>query len=78
MTEDQAVTFLIQMLQFAPSVANALFTGKSSDAITETEMKSQKPHECSQELPQEYDELVDDLIAMGEDENLEEWELVDE
>tara|TARA_R100000773_G_scaffold16557_1_gene15058 strand:+ start:5279 stop:7081 length:1803 start_codon:yes stop_codon:yes gene_type:complete len=34
--------------------------------------------ECSQELPQEYDELVDDLIAMGEDENLEEWELVDE
>ena len=78
LTEDQAVTFLIQMLQFAPSVANALFTGKSSDAITETEMKSQKPHECSQELPQEYDELVDDLIAMGEDENLEEWELVDE
>ena len=78
LTEDQAVTFLIQMLQFAPSVANALFTGKSSDAITETEMKSQKPHECSQELPEEYDELVDDLIAMGEDENLEEWELVDE
>ena len=78
LTEDQAVTFLIQMLQFAPSVENALFTGKSSDAITETEMKSQKPHECSQELPQEYDELVDDLIAMGEDENLEEWELVDE
>ena len=34
--------------------------------------------ECSQELPEEYDELVDDLIAMGEDENLEEWELVDE
>jgi hypothetical protein len=78
LTEDQAVTFLIQMLQFAPSVANALFTGESSEAITETEMKSQKPHECSQELPEEYDDLVDDLIAMGEDENLEEWELVDE
>ena len=34
--------------------------------------------ECSQELPQEYDDLVEDLIAMGEDENLEEWDLVDE
>ena len=76
LTEDQAITFLIQMLQFSPDVANALFTGKSSETITE--MKSQKPHECSQELPQEYDHLVDDLIAMGEDENLEDWDLVDE
>jgi hypothetical protein len=32
----------------------------------------------SSEMPEGYDSIADDLIALGEDENLEEWELVDE
>lgn len=76
LTEDQAITFLIQMLQFTPEVANALFGGNSAQAITQ--MMSHKKHTCSMEMPKEYDEAIDDLIALGEDVDLEAWELVDE
>ena len=40
LTEDQAVTFLIQMLQFDPNVAKGLFTGDASEEITE--LRAQK------------------------------------
>jgi hypothetical protein len=76
LTQDQAITFLIQMLQFSPEVANALFSGNSSQAITT--MMSQKKHECSMDMPKEYDSMVDDLIALGEDVDEDMWELVDE
>jgi len=76
LTQDQAITFLIQMLQFSPEVANALFTGDSSQAITT--MMSQKKHECSMDIPKEYDSMVDDLITLGEDVDEDQWELVDE
>ena len=33
---------------------------------------------CSMDMPEEYDEAIDDLIALGEDVDLEAWELVDE
>jgi len=76
LTEDQAITFLVQMLQFEPKVANALFSGDSSKVLTE--MKSHEKHTCSMEMPEEYDSAIDELIAMGEDVDLEAWDLVDE
>lgn len=71
LTQDQAITFLVQMLQFEPSVAQALFTGNSSAVITQ--MKSQKKLEASAPASEE---LVRELTSLGEDEDLEEWELV--
>ena len=71
LTQDQAITFLVQMLQFEPSVAKALFTGNSSAVITQ--MKSQKKIEASAPASEE---LVRELTSLGEDEDLEEWELV--
>ena len=71
LTQDQAITFLVQMLQFEPSVAQALFTGNSSAVITQ--MKSQKKLEASSPASEE---LVRELTSLGEDEDLEEWELV--
>lgn len=76
LTQDQAITFLVQMLQFEPKVANALFSGDSSKVLTE--MKSHEKHTCSMEMPKEYDAAIDELIAMGEDVDLEAWDLVDE
>ena len=76
LTEDQAITFLVQMLQFEPKVANALFSGESSKVLTE--MKSHEKHTCSMEMPKEYDAAIDELIAMGEDVDTEVWDLVDE
>jgi hypothetical protein len=71
LTQDQAITFLVQMLQFEPSVAKALFAGNSSAVITQ--MKSQKKIEAS--VPAS-EELVRELTSLGEDEDLEDWELV--
>jgi hypothetical protein len=71
LTQDQAITFLVQMLQFEPSVAKALFAGNSSAVITQ--MKSQKKLEASSPASEE---LVRELTSLGEDEDLEEWELV--
>ena len=71
LTQDQAITFLVQMLQFEPSVAKALFAGNSSAIITQ--MKSQKKLEASAPASEE---LVRELTSLGEDEDLEEWELV--
>lgn len=78
LTKDQAVTFLIQMLQFDPSVANALFSGNAGAIITQ--MMSQKKSEgmicCSSDKNDNLDNSADELIAMGEDENLDEWDLI--
>lgn len=43
----------------------------------ETGIKMEK-HQCSMEMPEEYDSAIDDLIALGEDIDSETWELVDE
>jgi hypothetical protein len=71
LTQDQAITFLVQMLQFEPSVARALFTGNSSAVITQ--MKSEKKSKASDPA---FGGWVQELTSLGEDEDLEEWELV--
>ena len=75
LTIDQAITFLVQMLQFDPEVAKALFTGKSAEAISMSKEKNKKKITLKKT---EVDLVADSLIELGEviDEN--EWELIDE
>jgi hypothetical protein len=79
LTQDQAITFLVQMLQFEPSVAEALFAGNSSSVITQ--MKSQKGGGDSRPFLQEElaAELVAKLQEIGESEEdlLKDFEMVD-
>lgn len=50
----------------------------AQDAELITEMKAHQKHECSMDMPEEYDDAIDELIAMGEDVDTEMWDLVDE
>lgn len=78
LTIDQAITFLIQMLQFEPAVAKALFQGNSASEIT----MSKEKHVCLAEKKSKKKEgtdlIADELINLGEEINDEEWELIDE
>jgi hypothetical protein len=75
LTVDQAITFLVQMLQFDPQVAKALFAGNSANVITQ--MKS---HKFKQEVPEftheEEHKWIEALRGKGEVVDLDEWELV--
>jgi hypothetical protein len=75
LTTDQAITFLVQMLQFDPQVAKALFAGNSANVITQ--MKS---HKFKQEVPEftheEEHKWIEALRGKGEVVDLNEWELV--
>jgi hypothetical protein len=75
LTVDQAITFLVQMLQFDPQVAKALFAGNSANVITQ--MKS---HKFKQEVPEftheEEHKWIEALRGKGEVVDLNEWELV--
>lgn len=75
LTIDQAITFLIQMLQFEPAVAKALFSGNSASEIT---MSKDKRSQKKNKKKTETDLIADELINLGEDINLEDWELIDE
>ena len=79
LSQDQAITFLVQMLQFEPEVAQALFVGNSSAVITQ--MKAQKGGGDGRPFLQEglAAELVAKLQEIGESEEdlLKEFEMVD-
>jgi len=64
LTIDQAITFLIQMLQFDPAVAKALFSGNSADEISMAKDNQKKKSSLKNKL--DYGEEID----------LNEWELV--
>lgn len=72
---DQAITFLVQMLQFDPQVAKALFAGNSSDVIAQ--MKSHKFKTDVPELSKEQESAwLKELRGKGEVVDLDEWELI--
>jgi len=75
LTVDQAITFLVQMLQFDPQVAKALFAGNSANVITQ--MKS---HKFKQDVPEftheEEHKWIEALRGKGEVVDLNEWELI--
>ena len=70
---DQAITFLVQMLQFDPAVAKALFDGTSSAVISE--LKSQKP-KAPIFSKEEESNWIEALRGKGEVVDLNEWELI--
>lgn len=75
LTIDQAITFLIQMLQFEPAVAKALFAGNSASQIT---MSKEKKVVLKSKKKSETDLIADELINLGEEIDGNEWELIDE
>ena len=72
---DQAITFLVQMLQFDPQVAKALFAGNSSDVIAQ--MKSHKFKAGIPDFSKEQESAwLKELRGKGEVVDLNEWELI--
>ena len=73
LTSEQAIVFLIQMLQFEPSVAEALFT-EGEDAVEKVEAAK------FSKLPKKTQlKVANELIELGEDEAdiLKEYSLID-
>ena len=83
-TEDQAIVFLVQMLQFDIEVARAMFSGDGSNELsvalskkkesTDPEIKKDERPFLSDENGVELFSLIDEL---GEDEDLEHYEIID-
>jgi len=73
LTKEQAIVFLIQMLQFEPSVAKALFT-EGKDAVVEVEASKFSKLPKKKQL-----KVADYLIKCGEEEEtmLSDFELID-
>jgi len=77
-SEDQAITFLIQMLQFDPEVAKSLFRGNASEKVAKeqalkmlSKLKKQEP--TDEDLNKAFEQLKELGEEVGDD-----WELVDE
>jgi len=88
--QEQVIAALDQILAFNNIALNLYFktltpleftdleNAQTTEAVEEETGVKLSKHECSMDMPEEYDEAIDDLIALGEDVDLEEWELVDE
>ena len=86
--QDQVIAALDQILAFNNIALNLYFKTLTPIEFTDLENAATKEvveeetgvklSKCSMEMPEEYDEAIDDLIALGEDVDLEQWELVDE
>ncbi len=86
--QEQVISALDQILAFNNIALDLYF--KTLTPIEFTDLENAKTTEvieeetgikmsaCSMDMPEEYDEAIDDLIALGEDVDLEAWELVDE
>jgi hypothetical protein len=78
LTQEQAIVFLVQFLSLPAEVAQAMFT---SQQIPITQLSQQIC--CSKEKTDENEEMIlnqiaESLIELGEDEDLENYEIVDE
>ena len=80
-TKEQAIVFLIQMLQFDPQVAEALFR-EGADATKAIErLSALKKKDNSRDPRQDLNtpgHVADKLIALGEDIDESKYELIDE
>jgi hypothetical protein len=72
LTVDQAITFLVQMLQFDPDVAKALFAGNSSAIISQMKAQKKVKFAKNDDRPFLRDELAAELLlnieSLGESE----------
>ena len=86
--QEQVIAALDQILAFNNIALNLYFKTLTPIEFTDLENAATKEvveeetgvklSKCSIEMPEEYDKAIDDLIALGEDVDLEQWELVDE
>lgn len=78
LTQEQAIVFLVQFLSLPAQVAQAMFT---SQVVPITQLSQQIC--CSKDKTNEDDEMIlnqiaESLIQLGEDEDLENFEVIDE
>jgi hypothetical protein len=83
--QEQVIDAIDKILGFNNVSLNLYFKTLTPIEFTDTEevtdaevIEEETGVKMSSEMPEGYDSIADDLIALGEDENLEEWELVDE
>jgi hypothetical protein len=86
--QEQVLSALDKILSFNGIALNLYFKtltpleftdlGNAQDAEVIEEETGVKMSACEHDMPAGYDSIADDLIALGEDEDLEAWELVDE
>lgn len=86
--QEQVIAALDQILAFNNVALNLYFKTLTPIEFTDLENAVSaevveeetgvKMSKCSMDMPKEYDSMVDELIALGEDVDEDQWELVDE
>ena len=77
-TTDQAIVFLVQMLQFDIDVAKSMFEGTGTQELFSKMEKDEDLSEDLQDLSEDHENLViNNIEKFGEDIN-DEWELIEE
>ena len=83
--QEQVIAALDKILGFNNVSLNLYFITLAPIEFTDTEevnnvevIEEETGVKMAAEMPEGYDDIADDLIALGEDVDLEEWELVDE
>jgi len=86
--QEQVIAALDQILAFNNVALNLYFKTLTPIEFTDLENATTtevveeetgvKMSKCSMDMPKEYDSMVDELIALGEDVDEDQWELVDE
>lgn len=86
--QEQVIAALDQILAFNNVALNLYFKTLTPIEFTDLENAVSaevieeetgvKMSKCSMDMPEEYDSMVDELIALGEDVDEDQWELVDE
>ena len=86
--QEQVIAALDQILAFNNVALNLYFKTLTPIEFTDLENATTtevveeetgvKMSACSMDMPKEYDSMVDELIALGEDVDEDQWELVDE
>ena len=86
--QEQVIAAIDQILAFNNVALNLYFKTLTPIEFTDLENATTtevveeetgvKMSKCSMDMPKEYDSMVDELIALGEDVDEDQWELVDE
>ena len=86
--QEQVLSAVDKILAFNNVSLNLYFKTLAPIEFTDTEQVKDvevieeetgvKMSACEHDMPEGYDDIADDLIALGEEVDLEEWELVDE
>jgi hypothetical protein len=79
LSEAQAIVFLIQFLQLPENVAKGFFSSSVDQLFHQMEENKKANKLCFNNIDdKELNTIAEELIALGEDEDLENYEIVDE